>query len=650
RYGGLCHIVQDFTTGLVSVARTYKKRDGLAADEIGAVIRTSDGRLWVGTDAGLCEFEESSGNRPAFRAYTTSNGVTPTGITALAEDRGHNMWIATTTGGALKLARGGFTTYTERDGLPKREIISLFQDATGRVCSITGDLNHEFISCFDGARFVTVQPRLSSRRVPLAWGRDQITFQDREGEWWASTEQGLLRFAKADVLRLGSAKPTEVLTNQFGDKGVDAVYQDSRGDVWVAVNSYKVALARWDRSTATFQTYANVKGLPPPGEQLPIAFREDRSGDIWIGYNNAGGLVRYHDGKFSLFTNHDGVPAGSISAIYPDHEGRLWIADGEGGLLRVDDPAADHPHFITYTAANGLSSSIVWCATEDRFGRIYVGTGRGVDVIEPASGTIAHYTTADGLAGSAVRNALTDPSDGLWFGTSNGVSRLSPPENVRTPSPPVFVTEIRIGGKRMKVSELGETAVSIPPLGPSENQVQIDFVAMSFATAETPLYRYKLEGADVDWTPPSDARGISYANLQPGRYRFLVTAASPDGAPSGNPAVVTFQILPPLWRRWWFLSLALLTLGLAGYSLYRFRVNRLLELERVRTRIATDLHDDMGSSLSRIAILSEALLIQSPDSPDGSRTLLSQIAETARTLIDGMSDVIWSIDPRLDNL
>ena len=650
RYGGLCHIGPDTRTGRTVVSHVYTTKDGLAANEIGAIVRSSDGRLWVGTDAGLCEFKQTGDNGARFRAYTQANGITTTGITALAEDRGHNLWIATTTGGALRLARGGFTTYAESDGLPKREIISLFHDDKRDLCVITGDLNHEFISCFDGARFVTVQPRLSSRRVPLAWGRDQITFQDREGEWWASTEEGLLRFAKAEVLQLGSATASEVVTGQLEDKGVDAVYEDSRGDVWIALNSYKVALARWDRTTGGFQAYANIKGLPPPGPQLPIAFREDRSGNLWIGYNNGGGLVRYHDGQFRLFTTSDGVPDGSISAIYPDRAGRLWIADGEGGLLRVDDPDADHPHFITYTTANGLSSSIVWCITEDRFGRIYAGSGRGVDVIEPASESVAHYTAADGLGAGAVRNALADDSGGLWLATSNGVSHLSPREPVQNPPSPVLITGVRIGGKRLKISELGESAVQLAPLGPSENQVQIDFVAMNFAPGESTQYRYKLEGADNDWNPPSDVRGISYANLRPGRYRFLVTTVGSNGVLGAGPAIITFRVLPPIWLRWWFVSVAVLVLALTAYSLYRFRVNRLLELERVRTRIATDLHDDMGSSLSRIAILSEALLIQSPESANGPRALLGQIAETSRTLIDGMSDVIWSIDPRLDNL
>jgi hypothetical protein len=91
--------------------------------------------------------------------------------------------------------------------------------------------------------------------------------------------------------------------------------------------------------------------------------------------------------------------------------------------------------------------------------------------------------------------------------------------------------------------------------------------------------------------------------LSPGSYRFLVRAVNSDGVASERPASIAFVILPPVWLRWWFQLLIGALAGAAIYRLHRYRVTRLLGLERVRTRIATDLHDDIGSSLSQIAIL-----------------------------------------------
>jgi len=180
--------------------------------------------------------------------------------------------------------------------------------------------------------------------------------------------------------------------------------------------------------------------------------------------------------------------------------------------------------------------------------------------------------------------------------------------------------------------------------------VNLDFFALGFGTGEVLRYQYKLEGADQDWSAPTDQRSVNYANLSPGKYRFVVRAVNADGLQSSSPAIVAFKILPPIWQRWWFLSIAAIAGSLAIYGGHRYRVGRLIELERVRTRIATDLHDDIGSSLSRMAILSEVVKQQLGGKSRQSAPLLTEIADSARGLVDSMSDIVWAIDPRRDNL
>jgi CheY-like chemotaxis protein len=100
---------------------------------------------------------------------------------------------------------------------------------------------------------------------------------------------------------------------------------------------------------------------------------------------------------------------------------------------------------------------------------------------------------------------------------------------------------------------------------------------------------------------------VVYANLAPGRYRFEVRALSADGGTSPTPATLSFTVLRPLWQRWWAITMAVLTLAALAYALHRLRVARAVHPERVRTRIATDLHDDIGSSLSYVALVSDVL-------------------------------------------
>jgi glucose-6-phosphate-specific signal transduction histidine kinase len=161
-------------------------------------------------------------------------------------------------------------------------------------------------------------------------------------------------------------------------------------------------------------------------------------------------------------------------------------------------------------------------------------------------------------------------------------------------------------------------------------------------------YQYRLEGTGMDWSTPTEQRTIDFANLAPGRYRFLVQAVNSDGVVSPHPAAVAFAVLHPIWQRSWFLSLLAFAVGLAVYALHRYRVSRLLEVERVRTRIATDLHDDIGAGLSRIAVLSEVARHEAGGSPVTER--LSVIARASRELVDAMSDIVWVINPQRDQL
>jgi signal transduction histidine kinase len=383
---------------------------------------------------------------------------------------------------------------------------------------------------------------------------------------------------------------------------------------------------------------------------LPSAFGEDAAGNLWIGHW-IGGLTRYAAGRFTLFTEADGLPVGAIRAIYLDHAHRLWIASSLGGLARLDDPAAVHPRFTTYTTTEGLSSNDVWCVTEDQWGHIYAGTGRGLDRLDPETGHIKHYTAADGLLRGKVTSAYRDRHGVLWFASNvHGLSRLVPePDPPQTP-PPILISGLRIAGVVQPISQLGETEVPRFDLGPNQNQLNVDFVGLSFAPGEALRYQYRLEGADQDWSPLSDRRSVNYANLAPGRYRFLVRAVNDEGLASVTPATLAFTILPPVWQRWWFLTLAATVAAFGIYSVYRLRLARLVELERVRTRIATDLHDDIGANLSLIAMLSEVARGQLKRDDPRLKEWFSTIAATSRDTVDSMSDIVWAVNPRRDQL
>ena len=616
----------------------FTTADGLSQNYVLALHQTPDGHIWVGTFRGLTEFDLKR-----LRKHTTAQGLSSDLIQSLAEDSAGSLWIATEGGGAMKLGSREFITFSTKDGLGQNVVRSVFENQHGELCVLTHDGS---INLFDGRGFNAISLNLPS--IVLKNNVYDIV-EDRAGEWWIATKHGLCRFPRVRAVEeLSRTRPKAFYTTADGlaDNDVRILFEDSRGDIWM--NSFalgKEVLTRWERVTETFHRYSDADGLPP--FRSAASFCEDGRGNLWIGFRD-GPLARFAKGRFTIFTSNDGVGEGIIGDLLLDRAGRLWAATS-GGVTRVDDPTSEHPSFVTYTTAHGLLSNYTSSVVEDLNGNLYVGTARGIDRLDPETGRIERYTSAE-LPWTRPTATYRDRHGALWFGSLLGLYRFTPRPVQSRPPPPILIGGLRVRGVPQTVSELGETEMSGLELGPNQNQIQIDFFGLDFWMGEALRYQFKLEGADSDWSALTDQRSVNYASLQPGTYRFLVRAVGADDTISATPAFLTFRILPPIWQRWWFITLAALLVGLAAYAVYRYRVERLLELERVRTRIATDLHDDIGSSLSQIAVLSEVARRQANRGEAGTSNQLSLIARISRESVDAMSDIVWAINPQRDSL
>ena len=358
-----------------------------------------------------------------------------------------------------------------------------------------------------------------------------------------------------------------------------------------------------------------------------------------------GGLIRFRDSGFALVTR--GVPRGAINSLLDDNQGRLWIGSSQGGVGRMDHPAEDVPAIERYGIEQGLSSEQVFSLAEDHWGRIYVADGRGVDRLDPTTTTLRHFTSSSGLPPGETQFLFRDRHEDIWFASFYGLARYRPELDSTSDTPAPLLRAVRVGGGEYPISETGEQSVAGVGLAPGRNSLEVEFRALHFDTSEILRYQYRLEGADTDWSMPSDVHTVRYANLAAGSYRFLVRSITESGRISTGEASLAFDVYPVLWRRSWFLGLAISAMVLAAISLHRYRLNHLLVMERMRTRLAADLHDDLGAGLAEIAILSE--LAKRQERP-GAMELLDGIADRARSLRGAMADIVWTVDPREDSL
>lgn len=259
---GLCRLVAQPSFDRSIVARLYTTKDGLPADWIRALFQSSGGRLWVATDAGLSEFVPTADqNLPQFRAYRKAQGLSDEQIYTLAEDRDGNLWAGTESGGAMKIARNGFVTYREADGLAGPRIGVILENKAGEIC-VFGGAASLFADYFDGTRFRTVKINLPAGTV-FSWGWYQTVLQDHLGEWWIATAEGVFRFPRVSAIeKLASVRPKLTYTTEDGLSGneIFRMFEDSRGDVWIGnTTEGGKFLDRWERATGSFQLQVHSK-------------------------------------------------------------------------------------------------------------------------------------------------------------------------------------------------------------------------------------------------------------------------------------------------------------------------------------------------------------------------------------------------------
>jgi signal transduction histidine kinase/ligand-binding sensor domain-containing protein len=672
-------------------SRRFELRGKKGAERVSALLRDRKGRLWVGTWSGLFVLDPAnSGDADPFAAdrrlssepvtalLERSDGTvlaaaqhallefpaagafrrTPAAelgalfedveLRCLAEDPAGNLWIGTAGGGAVRIDREGFLRFGREDGLDASRTPALFVRGEA-PCAQLVQTERILVACFDGGRFHTLRPRLLRESVDAGWGTAQLALVDTGGRLWLPTGEGLLRYpARARLEDLADTPPERAFDRKNGlpVDNVFRIFQARDGNLWIsAVSPERNLLARWLADSDRIEALPESDG--PPRTIAVTAIGQDAGGAVWIG-TNGGGIWRRRFDRFERIDRDPIISRCWITSIFRDREGRLWVGTDRAGLLRFDVPDAGVPSTRRMTTRDGLSGMDIGGFAEDRDSRMYALTSSGVDRFPARGGSVEHFTAADGLPGGRLTAILEDRTGSIWVSGEGGAAALHPVPPA--PEAPVSVAfdDVQVSGERIPIPLRGRSRLASLSLPAFHDSLRFEIASLAWEPRRSIVYRYRVE-KNGPWNAVPPDRAIVLPRLAAGRYRLEVTGVDSAGV-AGRRALAEFSIAAPFWRRPWFLLLAAATAAALATRIHRDRVAQLMRVERIRTQIAADLHDDIGAGLSEVAVLAEVVRRRVGEEDPQSASLVGEVAETARELLDSMGEIVWAIDPRRDDL
>jgi signal transduction histidine kinase/ligand-binding sensor domain-containing protein len=675
----------------------FRLKSTLETDYYQAVLPSHDGGIWAAISGSLRKFE---GGNWTLEITNLPGAQNP--VTSWMQTRSGAVLVGTLNAGLFYVPPGGRPLHFSRtNGLSHDWVRSLFEDHEGNIWIGTG-------SSLDTLRARKVR----MLNPPDAWqGRAVLSFSAKnDGSAWIGTEgAGLYRYNNGDWKRYdesnGLANPFvwSLLATQKGDllvgtwggglltKSEDrflplgemgqikaaavALFESHVGDIWVGTTE---GLSQFKEGKLIYSVGKEKLTFPDVR-----AIAESLDGTIWFGMLG-GGLGSYHNGEVKQFRKKDGVVSDFVQCLLAESDGSLWMGTSDNGLARLKSGS-----FSGVGASQGLSDRSISHLVDDDAGGLWMGSHGGIlrvdksELARCADGEIKSihplsYGKADGLAsefcsGGFQPGACKTEDNMLWFPTPKGLAVLDPAHVARnTNEPPVIIEELYVDGlpawrlaassvsRKLSTSKQDALQNGKINLAPGKKRFQIRYTALSFAAPEKVFFKRKLDGVDSDWENVGSQRTVEYNYLRPGDYVFHVTGCNNDETWNQAGAALAFSIEPWVWQTFWFQAGAVLVgaaaVGAGVLSLTRRRVRARLEqlekaraVERERARIARDIHDDLGASLTRISLLSQTARSELEEQAPAAGPV-DQIYGTARALTRAMDEIVWAVNPQHDSL
>ena len=623
----LLHIDRSLTT-------YYRLRitDRFSPDIPPSIVDDDQGSLWLTTDEGILVINKTDRTIRSLRPLGSKREQR---CGPILHDHEGIIWVGTYANGLLKLGEQRITRISIRPVAEGAYNMVACSDSSGHIWISTETSLLEVTRSRDNQWKVFRRPINPRITEPM----DEALLIDPQNKLWVGPTTGQTSFYCYEIEQHGDAGSTLELVKSlsskaFTSRGVGLTFAIDRLERgWFSVIEPGVTLVDLHGNTAA-QTFTKSDGLPT---DAPRALLVDRTKKLWYGSWAEGLAVIEQQGDTFSVTKGPAIFSGAgVRSLYEDRDGSIWIGTRYGGLVRYRNG-----QYVGISVSNGLLSNAIWSIAEtDHY--LWCGTDVGLETVDKK--TCRPLPTKPELIGNRVYACGAYKNDYVWCVHANELVVYDHPEQTsNTPPPPVYIKSYSVNGVLLSPDTLHE-------FNHTQNSCTIDFVGISFKDEHSVRYQYRMVGHDSLWTNPMKEHTVTYASLRPGAYEFDVRAINVDGVTSTRPASISFVIVPPVWYRWWFIAGAGLLSFSIIYGLFRYRLHHLMKLEQLRLRIASDLHDDVASTLSSIAFFTESLRRQVDKPSHQAMDLLDKISGLALEAEDAVGDIVWSVAPQHDTL
>ncbi len=465
-------------------------------------------------------------------------------------------------------------------------------------------------------------------------------------EWTAGTN----RLKELKVMQKGHPY------GEFYNQGVYQVKQmlpdtvHGEAGVWLAVLGYGIQF--YHTGNFQFDIYQYDREEPKSiASNLTRRLAKDKQGNIWVA--TSAGLYkwsasnRFGENNFESFLHEPGnknsLPNNDVTDIWCDERNHIWVTTNGEGLCEWDGQK-----FTCYIPDNPVSSRSFFGIYGDHQNRLWIITRNGLEVFDRQTKKFFHLDINDGNSNTTLAPNFSNETNGwVSFAAGNRIYSFQPDAMKFNASfPSLHLTGMDVFGK----SYLQEATDGIVHLTSKERFVNFTVSALQFISPQSVRFQYKLQELEDNWNNSEDGE-IKYTNLPWGKFKLLVRVTNPSGQFGGETKLAEFIIATPFYATWWFIALCVLVTAAIVYGIYQYRINQLLAMQKVRNKIARDLHDDIGSTLGSISFFSEAAKQQMQQSNTANvEKMLLKIGDTSREMVDNMSDIVWSVNPNNDSV